>query len=42
MRTVRKNVTVPSWLNDLAEKQGINFSQVLKDGLKDRLNVAHR
>lgn len=42
MRTVRKNVTVPSWLNDMAEKQGVNFSQVLQDGLKERLNVADR
>ncbi|QEY33865.1 HicB family protein [Caproiciproducens galactitolivorans] len=42
MRTIRKNVTVPSWLNDLAEKAGINFSQVLQDGLKQRLHVTDR
>lgn len=40
MRTIRKNVTVPSWLNDLAEKSGVNFSQVLQDGLKQRLHVS--
>lgn len=39
MRTVRKNVTLPSYLNELAEKSGINFSQVLQEGLKARLNV---
>lgn len=39
LRTVRKNVTIPSWLNDLAENAGINFSQILQDGLKSRLNV---
>lgn len=39
MRTVRKNVTLPSYLNDLAEKAGINFYQVLQDGLKQRLGV---
>lgn len=39
LRTVRKNVTVPSWLNTLAEQSGINFSQVLQDGLKRQLHV---
>ena len=39
MRTVRKNVTLPSYLNDLAEKAGINFSQVLQEGLKKQLGV---
>ena len=42
MRTVRKNVTLQSWLNDLAEKAGVNFSQVLKDALKQRLGVTDR
>jgi predicted RNase H-like HicB family nuclease len=42
IRTVRKNVTIQSWLNDLAEKEGINFSQVLSDGLKQRLNIQNR
>jgi len=42
MRTIRKNVTVPSWLNELAEKAGVNFSQVLQDGLKQRLHVVDR
>ena len=37
MRTIRKNVTIPSYLNDLAERAGVNFSQVLQDGLKQRL-----
>lgn len=39
MRTIRKNVTLPSYLNDLAEKAGVNFSQVLQEGLKQRLGV---
>lgn len=39
MRTVRKNVTLPSYLNDMADKAGINFSQVLQEGLKARLGV---
>lgn len=39
-RAVRKNVTLPSWLNDAAEKAGINFSSVLQVALKDMLNVS--
>ena len=42
MRAVRKNVTLPSWLCDLAEKSGVNFSQVLQDGLRAKLHVAER
>jgi predicted RNase H-like HicB family nuclease len=39
MRVIRKNVTIPSYLNELAEKAGINFSQVLQAALKQALNV---
>ncbi|MGN9164107.1 type II toxin-antitoxin system HicB family antitoxin [Tissierellaceae bacterium HCP3S3_D8] len=39
IRTIRKNVTIPSWLNYAAEKEGINFSQVLQEALKDRLQL---
>lgn len=39
MRTVKKNVTIPSYLNDLAIRAGINFSQVLQEGLKTRLGI---
>lgn len=42
LRTVRKNVTLQSWLNDMAERAGINFSQVLQEALKQRLGVADR
>lgn len=38
-RTVRKNVTIPAYLNELAEAAHINFSQVLQEGLKHRLSV---
>ena len=38
-RTVRKNVTLPGYLNDLAEKAGLNFSRVLQDALKEKLSV---
>lgn len=32
-KAVRKNVTIPAWLNAFAEKQRINFSQVLQEAL---------
>lgn len=38
-KKVRKNVTIPEWLNDLAEKSNLNFSQVLTDALEAKLNV---
>jgi len=38
-RTIRKNVSLPSWLNEAAEKEGVNFSQVLQEALRERLHV---
>jgi predicted RNase H-like HicB family nuclease len=32
-KAVRKNLTVPAWLNTFAESQHINFSKVLQDSL---------
>lgn len=32
-KAVRKNLTIPAWLNTFAEKQHVNFSQVLTDAL---------
>ena len=32
-KAVRKNFTIPAWLNTFAEKNHINFSQVLQDSL---------
>lgn len=31
--SVKKNCTIPAWLNDKAEAAGINFSKVLQEGL---------
>ena len=39
MRTVRRNVTLPSWLNFEAEKSGINVSAVLQRALKAELRI---
>ncbi len=38
-RAVRKMVTLPRWLNDVAEEAGVNYSQVLQDGLKELLDI---
>ena len=38
-RTVKKNCTIPSWLNVKAEEAGINFSSVLREALENRLNM---
>ncbi len=32
-KAIRKNCTIPAWLNTFAEKKHINFSQVLQDSL---------
>ena len=35
-KAVRKNLTIPAWLNTFAEDNGINFSQVLQEALTAR------
>ncbi|MEW5785241.1 MAG: type II toxin-antitoxin system HicB family antitoxin [Bacillota bacterium] len=37
---VRKTVTVPRWLNELAEDAGINFSRSLQTALRLKLDVS--
>jgi len=38
-RAVKKTLTIPYYLNQLAENRKINFSQVLQSALKDRLGI---
>lgn len=38
-RSVKKTLTIPAWLNDVAEKEKINFSFVLQNALKEQLNI---
>ena len=42
MRVVKKNCTIPSWLNFEAEKAGVNFSAVLQAALKNELHITGR
>ncbi len=37
-RAVRKNVSLPAWMAALADRRGINCSQVLQEGLMARLS----
>ena len=36
---VKKTLTIPTWLNTLAEKNDINFSQLLQRALKEELKI---
>ena len=35
--SVKKTLTIPAWLNDLAEENKVNFSKVLQAALRDLL-----
>lgn len=39
-RSVKKTLSIPSWLNEAAEEQHINFSAVLQDALKEQLHIS--
>lgn len=41
-RAVKKTLTIPSWLNSIAEEHHINFSSVLQTALKNQLNISDR
>ena len=38
-KAVKKTLTIPSWLNNLAEHNNVNFSNVLQNALKEYLNI---
>ena len=42
LRVVKKNCTIPSWLNYEAERAGVNFSAILQAALKRELNITGR
>ena len=39
-RAVKKNLSIPAWLNHKAEKANAPFSQILQQALKDYLHIA--
>ena len=38
-KSVKKTLSIPEWLNVLAENENINFSQLLQEALKEKLVV---
>lgn len=38
-KAVRKNCTIPAWLNTAAERAHLNFSQILQTALQERLHL---
>lgn len=41
-RAVKKTLTIPAWLNKIAERSGVNFSAILQQALIDRLGLTDR
>ncbi|MBE6845249.1 MAG: HicB family protein [Ruminococcus sp.] len=38
-KSVKKTLTIPSWLNEIAVENNVNFSQVLQNALKEQLHL---
>lgn len=38
-KAVKKTLTIPDWLNSMAEKNSINFSQTLQKALMEKLHI---
>ena len=38
-KAIKKTLTVPAWLNTMAERDGVNFSAVLQRALMEQLGV---
>lgn len=42
MKPIRRNVSLPSWLNYEVNEAGINVSRFLQDALIEKLNIQHK
>lgn len=38
-KAIKKTLSIPEWLNDIAIKENINFSNVLQEALIEKLNL---
>lgn len=38
-KAVKKNLTIPAWLNTIAEKRNVNFSHILQKALTEYLGI---
>jgi predicted RNase H-like HicB family nuclease len=36
---VKKTLTLPRWLDEMGQQADVNFSQILQEGLRKRLNI---
>jgi predicted RNase H-like HicB family nuclease len=39
-RSVKKTLTIPEWLNNMAMRENVNFSNVLQNALIEQLHIA--
>lgn len=40
-RRIKTNVTLPAWLKDAAEQEGVNYSRLLESALMDYLHISY-
>ena len=38
-QSIKKTLTIPKWLNDIAEENSVNFSAILQLGIKEYLGI---
>jgi len=41
-KAVKKTLTIPKWLDDLAVENNVSFSRILQDGLKTHLGITDK
>ncbi|MED0673838.1 type II toxin-antitoxin system HicB family antitoxin [Aneurinibacillus aneurinilyticus] len=41
-KAVKKTLTIPKWLDDLAQEHKVNYSHILQDALKEHLGVNNK
>jgi hypothetical protein len=39
-RRVKTTITLPRWLKEVAEKEGVNYSRLLETAIKETLEIA--
>ena len=40
-RSIKKTLTIPKWINDIAVENNINFSQTLQSAIKEKLGITN-
>ncbi len=38
-KSIKKTVTIPKWVNDIAVQNNLNFSQLLQSAIKDKVGI---